>query len=117
MWSALNDGSLRISKSCRSLIGDLESYAYALDENGEPIPDKIENKEKYHRLDALRYLVSSFFSPTGQAGLRSVRFQHGPSTRKIRPIRRSIRNLSRGKRRFRRSAIDTTLPPMFRSDE
>ena len=39
------------------IIPEIEGYAWELDDALEPIPDKIANKAKYHRLDALRVLM------------------------------------------------------------
>jgi hypothetical protein len=39
------------------LLGELGSYSRELDANGEPT-EKIEDKEMFHRLDALRYIVA-----------------------------------------------------------
>jgi len=43
--------------SLKELIEELESYTYELDDSGEAT-DTIEDKSKYHRLDALAYIVS-----------------------------------------------------------
>jgi hypothetical protein len=45
-----------------ALIDDLEAYARVLDENDEPT-ERIEDKETWHRLDALRYLAAGLTQP------------------------------------------------------
>ncbi|RMD63484.1 terminase [Candidatus Parcubacteria bacterium] len=108
LYSAFQNGMIAISERCKDLIDDLYSYSYELDEEGEPIPDKIANKNRYHRVDALRYLASSFMSPSAQMAARQINLPYGPSKRKPRHKRRKF---ARGARRFR-PVFD--LPPMFR---
>jgi len=42
--------------TCPNLTSELGSYRRKMDKNGQPT-DQIENKETYHMLDALRYIV------------------------------------------------------------
>lgn len=55
----------------RDLIDDLESYSRVLDDMGEPT-ERIEDKETYHRLDALRY-IASFLNNTATRVRRIIR--------------------------------------------
>jgi hypothetical protein len=48
-----------VSRSCPILIDELQTYSRELDDNSKPT-DKIDNKEQYHTLDALRYAMSDF---------------------------------------------------------
>lgn len=46
---------LFVFKSCVGLLDELGTYSREIDEYGQPI-EKIKDKEKFHRLDALRYI-------------------------------------------------------------
>lgn len=48
---------LMVLDSCPGLISELMTYSRELDDAGEPT-EKIKDKETYHRLDALRYVVA-----------------------------------------------------------
>ena len=56
--------------TCERLVAEIESYAREVDDRGEPL-DKIKDKEKYHRLDALRYIVS-FLRASAEIGIAPV---------------------------------------------
>lgn len=45
---------LYIFRTCRGILDEIGSYRRKVDENGE-VTNEIEEKRKYHRLDALRY--------------------------------------------------------------
>lgn len=49
---------LFIFKTCRGLKDEIGTYRRILDSAGQPT-DEIKDKEKFHRLDALRYVLSS----------------------------------------------------------
>ena len=51
----LKEHRLKIFNSCKGIIDEFGMYARKLDEFGEPTA-KIKDKEKYHYLDALRYV-------------------------------------------------------------
>jgi len=51
-------GRLIIDPALKELIKEIEDYVYLLDQNEEPT-DTISEKSTYHRLDALRYVVST----------------------------------------------------------
>ena len=53
----LSSGRLLVSPSAKPLVEEFLSYSWKLDESGEPIPGVIDDKQKYHFLDALRYAV------------------------------------------------------------
>ena len=50
---------LLVFRTCVNYLDEKQSYSYELDEHYQPT-DKIENKERYHLLDAERYIVSDF---------------------------------------------------------
>jgi hypothetical protein len=68
VYGAFKTGKLIVSDDCPGLLEELRSYSRKLDENGEPT-EEIENKAMYHRLDALRYIVSWLFR-TNKPGVR-----------------------------------------------
>jgi hypothetical protein len=43
--------------TCEKLTTEIESYARELDDRGEPL-DRIHDRARFHRLDALRYIVA-----------------------------------------------------------
>jgi hypothetical protein len=49
---------LFIFDTCRGVLDEIGTYARELDDSGQPT-EKIKDKETFHRLDALRYCVSS----------------------------------------------------------
>ena len=56
---------LYVFDSCQGVLDELGTYSREVDEMGQPT-DKIKDKAKFHRLDALRYLVQGLdYSPTG----------------------------------------------------
>jgi hypothetical protein len=58
---------LFIFDTCAGLLDEIGTYARVLDDMGQPT-DKIKDKETFHRLDGLRYVVQHIDYPTG-AGL------------------------------------------------
>lgn len=67
VYEAFKSRRLFVMSHLDRLISDLKSYSRVLDADGEPT-EKIEDKETWHRLDALRYGVSEFMArnPFGQ---------------------------------------------------
>jgi len=55
--SMLKEKQLFVFNICGGLRDEIGTYARTLDERGEPT-EKIRDKENYHRLDALRYVIS-----------------------------------------------------------
>ena len=53
----LKEKRLFVFNTCRGILDEFGMYSRQLDEKGEPT-EKIHDKEKYHRLDALRYIVT-----------------------------------------------------------
>lgn len=68
----LKDRRLFIFRSCTGIIEELGSYSRKLDETGLPT-DEIKDKSTYHRLDALRYVVSGVVANSG-AGVVSYKY-------------------------------------------
>lgn len=57
VYRQIKEGKLQVFDTCEKLVSEIESYSRELDDRGEPL-DRIRDKAKYHRLDALRYIVS-----------------------------------------------------------
>lgn len=65
VYAGLADETLVVFDDLTGTIDQLESYSRVLDERGEPT-EKIEDKETYHYLDALRYVMSHLRRPAGR---------------------------------------------------
>ncbi len=53
----LKSRRLYISDRCRGILDELGTYRREIDETGQPT-ERIKDKERFHRLDALRYVVA-----------------------------------------------------------
>jgi hypothetical protein len=53
----LKEKRIIIFDTCAGLINELLTYSRELDDAGQPT-EKIKDKETFHRLDALRYVVA-----------------------------------------------------------
>ena len=61
----LKEKRLKLFKRCTGLRDELGSYRRKLDKQGQPT-EEIEDKRKYHRLDALRYVAAGLVNaPVG----------------------------------------------------
>jgi hypothetical protein len=54
----IKQGRLLVFRDCKGILDEIGTYSRELDERGQPT-EKIKNKETFHRLDALRYIVQS----------------------------------------------------------
>jgi hypothetical protein len=66
VFSLIKTGVLVVFADLDKLIQDLLNYSWELDDNGEPIEGKIDKKETWHRLDALRYLCAAIYEGYAQ---------------------------------------------------
>lgn len=57
VYAAIKSDQLFVAANCVKLIDDLNTYSREIDDAGNVLND-IEDKETYHRADALRYIVS-----------------------------------------------------------
>jgi hypothetical protein len=57
VYRLIKEDRLFVFKSCTGLLDELGSYRRKLDSSGQPT-EVIEDKRKYHRLDALRYFAA-----------------------------------------------------------
>lgn len=62
VYQLLREDRLKIHDCCTELISEIGSYRRKTDKDGKTT-DKIEDKEEYHLLDALRYPVVSLTQP------------------------------------------------------
>jgi hypothetical protein len=69
---ALKTRRLYVFSTCTGLIDEFGTYARELDDFGEPT-EKIKDKNEFHRLDALRYVVPSVMEQE-QAGVVSYNY-------------------------------------------
>lgn len=56
-----------------NMIGELETYSYEVDDDGNAIQEKIEDKEKFHRCDSLRYPATYI----GDGDAAPIVYKHG----------------------------------------
>ena len=63
VWSLMNQGKLKLFRSgARETIADVQHYSRRVDEDGN-ITDAIEDDVKWHRLAALRYILTKLRPP------------------------------------------------------
>lgn len=62
VYAGFKENRLFVMEHLDGLRGELGSYARKVDDNGR-VTDKIEEKSRYHRLDALRYVYSYVSGP------------------------------------------------------
>jgi hypothetical protein len=71
VYGVMKQNRLMIFDTCQGTLGQLGTYARKINKaTGEPIPDEIQNKEQYHYLDMLRYILASLagsVTPAGQS--------------------------------------------------
>lgn len=60
LFAGLKTGRLQIMRSCKTTIEMYRTYSRPVDDRGDPMPG-IEDKEKFHELDASRYIGSYLF--------------------------------------------------------
>ena len=69
VYGAFAAGRLVVFRDLEGLLAELGGYSREVDESGSPT-EKIEDKEDYHLLDAVRYVVPSAVAPADVAGDR-----------------------------------------------
>jgi len=62
VYNLLKDHALVIHDCCVNLLSEIGSYRRKMDRDGV-VTEKIEDKEKFHMLDALRYIVAWLTEP------------------------------------------------------
>lgn len=73
VYGLIEGENLYFFKSCRGIRTEIETYKRKLDKRGEPT-EEIEDKRKFHRLDALRYVASGLIP---RRKLREVKSYRG----------------------------------------
>lgn len=68
VYGAFRRGELLVCDHLKGLLEELATYSRELNDRGEPT-EKIEAKETYHHLDALRYVISALKTGEGKARL------------------------------------------------
>jgi hypothetical protein len=64
VYGVTKRNGLFVFDTCQGTLGQIGTYSRKINKaTGEPIPDEIMNKEQYHYLDALRYILSSLAGP------------------------------------------------------
>jgi hypothetical protein len=56
VYSMLKTRRLKVFSDCKTVQNEIKSYSRKVNDYGEPVRE-IKDKEKYHRIDALRYIV------------------------------------------------------------
>ena len=69
VYGVMKKKKLYIFDTCQGTIGQIGTYSRKMNKaTGEPIPDEIANKNAYHYLDALRYVLASLENAVEPAG-------------------------------------------------
>ncbi len=71
VYAAFASKMLVVCDDLGHMISEIERYSRKLDENDEPT-EEIENKAKFHRCDALRYIASQLFKEKPKRGDANV---------------------------------------------
>lgn len=71
VYGQIASGKLLVFDDLVGLLDELGSYSREVDDMGEPT-EKIEDKSSYHRLDAVRYIVSSVVVEVESGGTRVI---------------------------------------------
>jgi hypothetical protein len=58
VYGAMRRDELIVFDDCEGLLAEIGSYSRQVDDSGEPL-EAIEDKHSFHRIDALRYVVST----------------------------------------------------------
>lgn len=68
VYAALAGKRLFITENCKGLLDEIGQYSRKVDEKGRPT-EKIRNKNEYHLLDSLRYLMTYVSANDGTGGI------------------------------------------------
>lgn len=68
----IKSGRFFVFNSCRGLLDEIGRYSRPVDHDGQPV-EGIKDKALFHRLDALRYVISGATAPAGRTFLISDR--------------------------------------------
>lgn len=74
VYAVMKTQRLMVFDTCQGTIGQIGTYSRPMNKaTGEPIPDGILNKNEYHYLDALRYVLASLEKSGGRGVLAQGR--------------------------------------------
>jgi len=59
VYGFFKSNKIFVFRNCLNFLDEIQSYSYELDDNYQPT-DKIADKERYHLMDAMRYILSDF---------------------------------------------------------
>jgi hypothetical protein len=69
VYGVMKKNQLFIFDTCQGVLGQISTYSRKMNKaTGEPVLDQIANKNEYHYLDALRYILSSLERSVEPAG-------------------------------------------------
>lgn len=73
VYGVMKQSRLMIFDTCEGTLGQIGTYARKMNRaTGDPIPDEIANKNEYHYLDALRYILASLEGDEKRIKLRRL---------------------------------------------
>lgn len=68
VYGVIKQDRLMVFDACQGTLGQLGTYGRKINKaTGEPIPDEIMNKNEYHYLDMLRYILASLVGDAATA--------------------------------------------------
>lgn len=70
VYALIQTDRLRVFRTCKHVLADVQSYSYKTTDDGEPLPE-IADKETYHLGDSLRYAATILYHPAG-GGTRRI---------------------------------------------
>lgn len=65
VYGALSENKIRIFNTCQDLVDEFQAYSRELNDVGEAT-EKIADKETYHLLDAVRYIIGGWLRRTAR---------------------------------------------------
>lgn len=63
VYELVNSRRLLVFNTLESLIDRIKAYTRVIDKDTDEVTEEIQDKNEYHRLDALRYIVSKLLHP------------------------------------------------------
>lgn len=89
VYAVMKKNRLFIFDTCEKTLGQIGTYSRPMNKaTGEPIEDKIINKDEYHYLDMLRYALSSLENKPDNPSMRQARVYTGRTSQRRTAVRR-----------------------------
>lgn len=82
VYGAIKTNKLFVMDNCTGLLEEIGSYSRPVDDSGK-VMEGIEDKEQYHLLDSLRYIMGRLNSRMGKLKLDSIRTSADTGRRNI----------------------------------